>query len=227
MAIVKMTLTEALAKRSTLLKRLENWSSSSDEGDYVKSASKQMIFIKRASDTKVGTLTIDECRKQAHSVFDKMCADLNNYIALTMAINDANVTHTVTVAGKEMTIAAAIAYKSSVVVKSKNAHLNIIERQIRNINKSAEDYKRRIENSDALNSYLTVALGPEENRKPADVEEQIKLYNKTNGVEIIDPLNLREKIDDMKKDHNEFMDQVDTALSIANAKIEIEVEFVD
>lgn len=226
MAIVKMTLTEALAKRSTLLKRLENWSLS-DESNYVNSANKQMIFIKKASDPKVGTLTIDECKKQAQSVFDKMCADLNNYVALTMAINDANVTHTVTIAGKEMTIAAAIAYKSAAVVKSKNAHLNIIERQIRNITKSAEDYKRRIEASDALNSYLTVALGPEENRKPADVEEQIKLYNKTNGIEIIDPLNLREKIDDMKKDHNEFMDQVDTALSIANAKIEIEVEFVD
>lgn len=225
MAQVEMTLTEALAKRATILKRMENWMST-DEQNYIQSESKQMIFCKKKCDSKIGSLTVDQAMKQAQSTFDQMFADLNNYTALTMAINEANVANRVQIGSRTMTIAAAIVYKSNVVMKMNKSINNIITKQIQNVDRAMVNYNNKQNSSDLLNQFLSVSLG-EEGRSSEKEKELIEMFHNTNDAEVVDPLKLREKSQAMKKELEEFQTEVDTVLSIANATIKIKVDYVD
>lgn len=227
MAKVTMTLTEALAKRNVLLKKLQSFELN-EARSFVNSSDSKMIFVKKNSDAKIGHLTLEEAKSQAQSVFDKLFSTINNYTALIQAINEANVNNTVTIAGREMTIASAIAYKTSVVTKTKHNIIDIMKRQIKNADEILERYIRARDDADGLNNYLAVALGADPaTRSPEAVKQQTELFYETNDASIIDPLNIREKVKILEENLIKFETEVDTALSVANANITIEVEYVD
>lgn len=232
MAVVTMTLTEALNRRSTLKERLDDLLSdiggnTISQSTYLSSKAKQMIYIKKANDPKVCDLTPAEFESRAQSVYDKLWSYVDNYTALCQAINEANITHTVTIAGKTMTLAAAMAYKQNAVKNAKTDIISTLEKQVKAAIRAANDYEAKVKTQEQLNSFLNVTLGPEENRDPKMVEQQIALFNQNNSVEIIDPLHLQEKVAVLKEENAKFYDEVDTQLAIANATIEIEVEFAD
>ncbi len=75
---------------------------------------------------------------------------------------------------------------------------------------------------------LLLTLVGKDTTKKITVEEQAaieKPYRDKNEVELVDPLNLYEKIQELKKRIDGFNSSVDVALSLSNATTFIEVDF--
>ena len=74
--------------------------------------------------------------------------------------------------------------------------------------------------------YVTAIYGQKEGKTAtADIEKVRKDFLESNSYEIIDPINVPEKLETLRKKIDDFMAEVDSALSVSNALTEITIEY--
>lgn len=136
------------------------------------------------------------------------------------AIVRSNATTKVTVGSKEMTVAEAIEQKSGIVFKQ------ILLQQLSNQLRSAES-KAELTNTQ-VNSRLEALLGSLVGKDRQVTEQEVAAvkepYLKSNQATVADPNNLSEKIAALQSEIDDFVLNVDFALSEINATTQIEVE---
>ena len=73
---------------------------------------------------------------------------------------------------------------------------------------------------------MTAIYGQKESKtNTSDIEKVKDDFLKSNQYELIDPLSVLEKINDLEERTSSFMSEVDSALSVSNALTEIEVNY--
>lgn len=98
------------------------------------------------------------------------------------------------------------------------SHYNKAQITIKNEN--GKELEKRAE------QYVAAIYGQKEGKtNTADIEKVKADFLTSNSYELVDPLHVLEKIEDLEKKINDFMAEVDSALSVSNALTEITIEY--
>lgn len=213
MTTEKMNVHKALAELKLLDDRIEK---AIAEGIY--------CVANKHSNDKIGGVPLDEYIKIMQGGYDKATDLINRRKAIKRAVVLSNAVTKVSVAGDEYTVAEAIEMKNHGVDFDKLL-MNTMNIQYRNaqmqINlENGKDLEQRAE------QYVTAIYGQKEGKtNTADIEKVRADFLMANSYELVDPLHVLDKIEDLEKKINDFMAEVDSALSVSNALTEITIEY--
>lgn len=208
-----MTVHKALAELKLLDSRIEN---AIAEGIY--------CVANKHSNDKIGGVAIDDYIKIMQGGYDKATDLIKRQVAIKKAVTLSNAVTKVSVSGVEYTVAEAIwmknhgVYFDNMLMNAMQRHYNTAQMQIKKEN--GKDLEERAE------KYVTAIYGQKEGKtNAADIEKVKADFLKSNQYELVNPLHVLEKIEDLEKKINDFMAEVDSALSVSNALTEITIEY--
>ena len=208
-----MTVHKALAELKLLDSRIEK---AIAEGVY--------CIANKHSNDKIGGIPIDEYIKTMQGGYDKATDLINRQVAIKRAVTLSNAVTKVEISGVEYTRAEAIWMKNhgmefcKTLMNAMQKHYDKAQMQINLEN--GKDLEQRAE------QYVTAIYGQKEGKtNAADIEKVKSDFLKSNQYELVDPLHVLGKIGDLEKKINDFMAEVDSALSVSNALTEITIEY--
>lgn len=176
------------------------------------------------SNDKIGGVSLDEYIKIMQSGYDKTTELINRRKAIKRAVVLSNAVTKVSVAGVEYTVAEAIEMKNhgvdfdKTLMNAMQKHYNMAQMKINQEN--GKGLEERAE------QYVTAIYGQKEGKtNTADIEKVRADFLTANQYELVDPLHVLEKIEDLEKRINDFMSEVDAALSVSNALTEITIKY--
>lgn len=213
MTTEKMTVHKALAELKLLDGRIEK---AIAEGIY--------CVANKHSNTKINGIALDEYAKIMQGRYDKAMDLINRRKAIKKAVVLSNAATRVEVAGTEYTVAEAIEMKNhgvefdEMLTSAMQKHYNMAQMQIKQ-----ENGKELEERAD---QYVTAIYGQKEGKtNTADIEKVKADFLNANQYELVDPLHVLDKIEELEKNINDFMAEVDSVLSVSNALTEITIEY--
>ena len=213
MTTEKMTIHKALAELKLLDSRIEK---AIAEGIY--------CVANKHSNDKIGGIPINEYIKVMQGGYDKATDLINRRKAIKRAVVLSNAVTKVSVAGVEYTVAEAIEMKNhgvdfeKLLMNTMQKHYNMAQMQIKQEN--GKDLEERAE------QYVAAIYGQKEGKaNTADIEKVKNDFLTANQYELVDPLHVFDKIENLEKKINDFMAEVDSALSVSNALTEITIEY--
>lgn len=206
--MAKMSIHRALAELKTLDSRING-------------AISEAVFVtpNKASNKKIGGVDIEQHRRNIVGSYDKVVALVNRRNAIKTAIVMSNASTVVNVAGKAYTVAEAIERKNSIGYDQ-----NLLQKMRIAYTQCVAKITQENELLDKKFEVFLSSLGGKDQMKSEEVEAQRKLYYANNEWNLIDPLTLKEKIDKLSADVDDFYIEVDSVLSESNAVTFIEVE---
>lgn len=211
--IETMTVHKALAE----LKLLDN--------RIVKAISEGCFCIEnKHSNEKINGVSVEEFEKTMQGDYDKATDHINRRKAIKKAVVASNAITKVKVADTEYTVAEAIEMKNH-GVEMETMLVNVMRRQYNNA--QAEIKRQNGKDLEArADSYVTAIYGSKEGKANTDdIEKVRKDFLEANSYELLDPINVLGKIENMEKRINDFMAEVDAALSVSNALTDITIEY--
>ena len=202
----EMTITEGLVELKLLSSRIEKEINMSE----------WIWSVKTIDCTEESSVPYEDNAKAAYQSIRDLIEERNK---IKSAIVKSNATTMVKVGKKEMTVAEAIERKSSIgyeqklLMRWKTVYANAVNR--------VDTENVRVQNRiDQMLSQLVV-------NDKSDIAEAQKAVTETyiaqNGWMVYDPLNLEDKIKKLDEDIDDFLKNVDLALSLSNAVTHIEV----
>lgn len=178
------------------------------------------VLANRKSNSKINGVEIQEYEKQMQSSYDKVVSLIDYRNRIKSLVVESNAKTKVTVGKEEMTVAEAIERKQSIQFEKKL--LEVMQQQYRSaINMVAKE-------NDALpaklETYLINILGNKDKQSPEEVKLHTETFMKRNEYELIDPMNVKKKIEALNSRIEEFESEVDAVLSESNATTFIEIQ---
>lgn len=207
-----MTLHKALAELKVLDSRIDG-----------AIANGTFITTKKNNQEKVRGKSPDQFSADAKSTYDKVVDLIKRRNAIKDAVNVSNATTKVTISGTEYTVVEAIDKKNHGMEYYVTLR-DILEQQLadakRNLEKHNDSLQQKAEQFvTGLNAGGEVKKGSEE------YNTTLNTYIKSNTMELIDPLGLEKKIEELNDMINSFLPEVDAALSVSNALTTITIEY--
>ena len=224
MATLTMTVQEALSRKkiieSEIQKRMteNNLTYGKGKSTYVSYASEYAKTIKGIErDAAIATMK---------GAFVSTKQLISNLTQLKVAINYSNATTKITVAGKEYTVADAIArYRS---LDSEKGFYMACATQYANAVHAVKETNERVNDPENISRYMANVFGSESNKKSETLYNSVlEDYKKNNIVYLIDPNNLGDELGNWSDELNSFESEIHTALVTSNVKTTITVEFED
>ena len=176
------------------------------------------------SNEKIDGISIDDYKKRIQGSYDKTTDLIKRRNSIKRAVVLSNAVTKVMIADKEYTVAEAIEMKNhgvefdSKLLNEMRLHYQMSQVQIKKQN--GDDLEER------ANQYVTAIYGNKEGKTNTDDIEKVKQdFLTANRYELVDPLNILEKMEALEKKINDFMAEVDSTLSVSNALTEIEIEY--
>ena len=213
MTIETMTFHKALSELKTLDARIDK-------------AMRETAFVTACpqSAQKVNGVTRAEYAATVKAAYQKSRDLINRRNAIKRAVVLSNATTRVVVAGQEYTVAEAIEMKNHGVEFTK-ALINRISADLTTATNAANRA-----NGDALSSradsYISALFSSADLKNPsAEVMEARQKYIDSQTVALVDPLNARAVLEELEQQVNDFLVDVDSALSVSNAITLVEISY--
>lgn len=204
-----MTVTDALAELTLLEKRIDSARFQLDDNT--------LIAVVEVGKVPTGYRSRDEHATQARASLQRVDALIARRRGIKRAIVLSNASTTVAVAGQEMTVAEAIemknfiTYSQSIVDTMQEAHAST--------RKEYETARARVK--ERLDKLAMEVLG--KNTSADKYQSLADSFLEREGVELLDPTNLAEQIENRQAFVQQFESTVDRVLSISNARNNIDV----
>lgn len=210
--VEKMTIHKALCELKILDSRINNAISSA-----------RFCLANKHSNEKVNGVTVEEYQETMKASYNKASDLIRRREAIKRAVVLSNAKTIVKIGGKEYTVAEAI---------EMNNHGIDLKLQLKNAMKKQYDSamtaiisKNSVVN-DKATEYVVGLFGQKESKTAnEEYEKARKSYIEANTMELIDPVNILEKIEALEVEIADFTTEVDSALSVSNALTEITVEY--
>ena len=204
--LVTVALNELKLLNSRIIKEI-------DRGSFISSAKKSSPKVSPA-------MSKEEFIEEAKSKFNSVKDLIERRAKIKAAIVDSNAKTEVEIDGVKMTRADAIERKSS--INYEKLMLNELKDQL-NIH-TAKVNSSNYEVDNKIDSLVQAAYGKEgkNNIKQEDYDAIAKPYREANEWDIVDPLNLKDVIEEMEKRIDGFESNVDSVLQISNCTTYIE-----
>ena len=176
------------------------------------------------SNEKINGITIEDFRKTVQGTYDKVTDLINRRKAIKKAIVLSNAKTTVKIADTEYTVAEAIEMKNH-GIEFETMLINVMDMQYKQA--QAEVNRQNGNNlEERADQYVTAIYGQKEGKTAtADIEKVRKDFLEANSYEIVDPINVQDKVEALRQKIDAFMADVDSALSVSNALTEITIEY--
>lgn len=210
--VEKMTIHKALCELKILDSRINNAISSA-----------RFCLANKHSNEKVNGVTVEEYQETMKASYNKASDLIRRKEAIKRAVVLSNAKTIVKIGGKEYTVAEAI---------EMNNHGIDLKLQLKNAMKKQYDSAMTAiisKNSvvdDKATEYVVGLFGQKESKTAnEEYEKARKSYIEANTMELIDPVNILEKIEALEVEIADFTTEVDSALSVSNALTEITVEY--
>lgn len=210
--VEKMTIHKALCELKILDSRINNAISSA-----------RFCLANKHSNEKVNGVTVEEYQETMKASYNKASDLIRRREAIKRAVVLSNAKTIVKIGGKEYTVAEAI---------EMNNHGIDLKLQLKNAMKRQYDSAMTAiisKNSvvdDKATEYVVGLFGQKESKTAnEEYEKARKSYIEANTMELIDPVNILEKIEALEVEIADFTTEVDSALSVSNALTEITVEY--
>lgn len=204
--MAQISITRALAEVKSLNDRIEK-------------ATRQGVFVTvtvggkttNGQDLQSATQTLKSNLQQVTDLIERRQA-------VKTAIIRSNAVATVTINGKELTVAEAIERKGS--IDKERALMSVLQQQLGQARAVTE--RNNVQMQGRIDTMLQAAVGKERKATEDELEAISKPYTSSNVTAPLDPNGLEAVILKMEADINGFLFEVDFALSEANAKTLIE-----
>lgn len=210
--VEKMTIHKALCELKILDSRINNAISSA-----------RFCLANKHSNEKVNGVTVEEYQETMKASYNKASDLIRRREAIKRAVVLSNAKTIVKIGGKEYTVAEAI---------EMNNHGIDLKLQLKNAMKKQYDSAMTTiisKNSvvdDKATEYVVGLFGQKESKTAnEEYKKARKSYIEANTMELIDPVNILEKIEALEVEIADFTTEVDSALSVSNALTEITVEY--
>ena len=177
---------------------------------------------KKSSD-KIGVVSKDTFNERAKATYQSSVDLVTNRNSLKSAIVKSNAITEVQVANKVMTVAEAIERKNS--IEYEETLLSEMKRQYANASDFVNKANKKVDNK--VDELLATLIGKDSDKKinKEDQEAIEKPYRDKNEFELIDPIEIYDKIVKLEEEIDNFKSQVDTQLVISNAITKIAIDF--
>ena len=175
----------------------------------------------------VSLLDIEEFKQNATSQYQSINDMIKRYNDINAAITLSNATTLITVAGKEITRAAAITLRKSIMDarSSDNFDRMLLDKMIRNYNDAVEYYTKLTQIADnQAASYTNNFIGNDSNKKLNDDElAAVKQLTDDLYPEFIDPIGIADEINAKTDYLDAVVSEIESAIKISNATTYIEI----
>lgn len=177
---------------------------------------------KKSSD-KIGVVSKDIFNERAKATYQSSIDLIANRNSLKSAIVKSNAITEVQVADKVMTVAEAIERKNS--IEYEETLLSEMKRQYANASELVNKENKKVDNK--VDELLATLIGKDYDKKISKEDQEAieKPYRDKNEFELIDPIEIYDKIVKLEEEIDNFKSQVDTQLVISNAITKIEIDF--
>lgn len=179
---------------------------------------------KKHSTDKVAGTDVTQIEKTIRSYYDKAVDLINRRKAIKRAVVLSNAVTKVSVCGVEYTVAEAIEMKNH----GEEFEQRLSSAMKRDYIKAQERISKENENGleERADQYVTAIYGQKDSKtNAADIEKVRNDFITSNQFELVDPIGVLEKIDDIDKITSGFLSEVDSQLSVSNALTEITIEY--
>jgi len=208
----KISVTRALSELKTIEARIR---------DRIRESAFTAVAQGRRTVTNTGTEI-----SQFESVAAATARSLEDLFArlskLKSAVAASNAVTKVVIGGTELTVDEAIHTKK--IIQLKLIYANKIQGDLVALENSVKTENKKVEERlERLLAEMLKAAGKDITRDRSSAIDYEKSYLVENGFKLIDPLNARKIIENLKKEAELFTSEVDFVLSESNARTEIEV----
>lgn len=208
-----LTIHKALAELKLLDDRIEK---AINDGVY--------CIANKHSNSKINGIPVGDFTKVMQGGYDKASDLIKRRNAIKRAVVLSNASTKVSVGGTEYTVAEAIEMKNHGIELDTDL-MNAMRRHY-----DAAQAKIKQENGkdleDRADQYVIAIYGQKEGKtNSADIEKVKKDFLEANSYELLDPLKILDKIEELEKKIHNFTTEVDAALSVSNALTEITIEY--
>ena len=214
----KMTITKALSELKVL-------------GNRITAEIRSATFCNVSKHTMrtLNGKNITDVKAEMQGSYDKIVALINRNNAIKKAVNKANASTIVSIGGEQMTVAGAI-YMKQTGIDYMKALLNTMTTQYTNTqsllqNNNGEKLTR------ACEAYIVSLYGTNSsnNTISSEMVETINAarakYIDENTFDLIEGIDTKKAIEDLKNKIDAFEAEVDAAITVANATTEIEISY--
>ena len=216
----KMLVTQALDERDLLVKKIND-----------KIVKARFVDTIRNNEEKVmGERTSkEEFAMSAESAYQQINDLIGRFQKIDSAIVDSNAKTTVETSYGQFTVAGAISLRNRLRGTGSYGADADFEGQLQSrmenalsINIDLVESKNKQIQSTAENMRLSI-LGKDSKVKDDKPLEVVDAYVRENTTELVDPLNIKTKISDLKEKRNNLLRELDTQIKVSNATTFIEI----
>lgn len=183
----------------------------------------EVCFPNRHSNSKVSGIPVNEFSENIKNTYKSIRTEINRSEAIKRAVTLSNAVTEVQIAGTTYRVAEAIAMKNK-GIETKQMLLDRI-RSIYAKNKSYVEDKNGDDLEKRATDYVQGLCGNKEKVQSSEVEEIRKTFIAANTYDLVDPIGCESVINDLSEKIDNFIAEVDSALSVSNAMTEIEFSY--
>lgn len=216
----KMLVTQALDERDLLVKKIADKIAKASFVDTIK-PNEDKVFTKRTSK--------EEYAKEAESAYQQITDLIDRFQKIDAAIVASNANTGITTSYGTFTVAGAIALRSR--LRGAGAYGVDADFEGRLQKKLSSEYNERVQFCDRKNSQLESTaeemrlsiLGKDSKTKDEKPLEVVEAYVKENTTELVDPLDVKKKMEALEEKRNTLLTELDTQIKVSNATTFIEI----
>ena len=216
----KMLVTQALDERDLLVKKIND-----------KIAKASFVDTIKPNEDKVYAKRIDkaEYAKEAEAAYQQIKDLISRFQLIDAAIVESNAKTEVNTSYGTFTVAGAISLRSR--LRGMDAYDGEADFEGRLKNKLNHEYSERVQFCDMKNGQLQSTaesmrlsiLGRDAKAKDDKPLGVVDAYMKENTTELVDPLDVKKKVDMLEEKRNILLTELDTQIKVSNATTFIEI----
>lgn len=216
----KMLVTQALDERDLLVKKIADKIEKASFVDAIK-PNEEKVYAKKISK--------EEYAKEAEAAYQQIVDLIDRFQKLDAAIVDSNAKTEITTSYGIFTVAGAISLRSR--LRGMGAYDGEADFEGKLQDKLRYEYSERVRFCDMKNSQLQSTaesmrlsiLGKDSKTKDDKPLGVVDAYVKENTTELVDPLDVKKKLEALEEKRNTLLTELDTQIKVSNATTFIEV----
>ncbi len=217
----KMLITQALDERDLLVKKINDKIEKAGFVDTIK-VNEEKVYDKR--------VTREDFARQAEAAFQQIQDLISRFQKIDAAIVASNAKTLIMTSFGSFTVAGAISMRSRMRGMGSYEDEADFEEHLRK--KMKTEYDLRVQQSELKNKQLHSTaetmrlsiLGKDSRTKDDKPLEVVEAYVKENTTEIVDPLDVKNKLPEMQERRMSLLTELDTQIKVSNATTVIEIE---
>lgn len=218
--MAKMLVTQALDERDLLVKKINDKILKADFVDAARHNEDKVMISKQSR---------NEFEKDAESAYQQILDLIRRYQEVDAAIVASNASTFVETSYGKFTVAGALSLRARLMENSAYGDESAFENNL--MEKMEEQYDSCVREMDNRNELLMNTaeqmrlsiLGKDAKSKDNQPLAVVDEYVKENKTELVDPINIRKKITELKSKKDTLLTELNTQIKVANATTVIEI----